>query len=92
MLFSLAVAFIVTPWAAIRLLGRRTGHHHDREDRFTAFYRRAMGRLIAEARTRWVFLGAVAVLLIAAAALVPLGLVTVKMLPFDNKSELQVVV
>jgi multidrug efflux pump subunit AcrB len=34
----------------------------------------------------------VAVLLIASAALVPLGLVTVKMLPFDNKSELQVVV
>jgi len=38
------------------------------------------------------FLAAVAILLVAAAALVPLGLVTVKMLPFDNKSEVQIVV
>jgi multidrug efflux pump subunit AcrB len=93
MLFSLAVAFIVTPWAAVRLLQRRSGGHPEaREDRFTALYRRVMGRLIAEPRARWTFLGAVALLLAAAAALVPLGLVTVKMLPFDNKSELQVIV
>ncbi|HUF46961.1 MAG TPA: efflux RND transporter permease subunit [Vicinamibacterales bacterium] len=92
MLFSLAVAFIVTPWAAVRLLAHTMGHHDEREDRLTVLYRRVMGRLIGEPRARWMFLGAVVFLLVAAAALVPLGLVTVKMLPFDNKSELQVVV
>ena len=92
MLFSLVVAFIVTPWAAVRLLRRRAGHHDESEDRLTAMYRRVMGRLIREPRVRWAFLGVVAFLLLGAVALVPLKLVTVKMLPFDNKSEFQVIV
>jgi multidrug efflux pump subunit AcrB len=92
MLFSLLVAFIVTPWAAERLLGGRFAHSHEREDRFTVFYRRFMGRLIASPLHRLAFLAMVAILLLAAMALVPLGLVTVKMLPFDNKSEFQVII
>jgi multidrug efflux pump subunit AcrB len=92
MIFSLVVAFLVTPWAAVRLLEPSAHQAGDVEDRFTRIYRRAMGPLIASARTRLLFLGGVALLLVAAAALVPLGLVTVKMLPFDNKSELQVLV
>jgi multidrug efflux pump subunit AcrB len=92
MLFSLVVAFIVTPWAAVRLLGAHAGHHDETEDRLTQLYRRVMSRLIGSARTRWAFLSGVAVLLLGAVALVPLGLVKVKMLPFDNKSELQVVI
>jgi multidrug efflux pump subunit AcrB len=93
MVFSLIVAFVVTPWTAIRLLGRG-GHHHAEgaEDRMTALYRRVMRRLLSSPGARFRFLAFVAVLLVAAAALVPAGLVTVKMLPFDNKSELQVVV
>jgi multidrug efflux pump subunit AcrB len=92
MVFSLLVAFIVTPWAAVRLLSRAQSHHPEREDRFTALYRRAMRPLIERSSFRLAFLGLVAVLLVAAAVLVPLGVVTVKMLPFDNKSELQVIV
>ena len=92
MVFSLLVAFVVTPWAAIRLLGRTRGHGAHVEDRLTILYRRAMKRLLATTRSQVAFLGAVAALLLAAAALVPLGLVTVKMLPFDNKSEFQVLV
>ena len=45
MLFSLLVAFIVTPWAAVRLLRRSPAHTTQREDRFTALYRRVMGPL-----------------------------------------------
>ncbi len=92
MVFSLLVAFIVTPWAAVRVL--RTSHAHidDPEDRLTALYRRVMRRLIGNRSARAGFLAFVAILLVAAVALVPLGLVTVKMLPFDNKSELQVIV
>ncbi len=91
MLFSLVVAFIVTPWSAMRLLGRPHGDAREGEDRMTAWYRRVMRRFIADPKARAAFLAGVAVLLIAAVMTVPTGLVTVKMLPFDNKSELQVV-
>ena len=92
MVFSLVVAFVVTPWAAVRLL-KPSGHlEHGEEDLFTRWYRRVMGPLVSNGRTRALFLIGVAVLLLVAIAFVPLGLVTVKMLPFDNKSELQVMV
>ena len=92
MLFSLLVAFVVTPWAAVRLLKPAAHPEHGEEDLFTRLYRRVMGPLIAKGGMRALFLGGVAVLLLAAMALVPLELVTVKMLPFDNKSEFQVMV
>ena len=92
MVFSLVVAFVVTPWAAVRLL-KPSGHHeHGEEDLFTRVYRRVMGPLLSNGRVRALFLMGVAVLLVVAMAFVPLGLVTVKMLPFDNKSEFQVMV
>jgi multidrug efflux pump subunit AcrB len=92
MVFSLVVAFVVTPWAAVRLLKPAAHHDHGEEDLFTRLYRRVMGPLIANGRMRALFLGGVAMLLLAAMALVPLELVTVKMLPFDNKSEFQVMI
>ena len=92
MIFSLLVAFIVTPWAAIRLLQPRAHRHRDGEDALTRLYRRVMNPLITRASRRWLFLGGVTALLGASVALVPLGLVSVKMLPFDNKSEFQVII
>jgi multidrug efflux pump subunit AcrB len=92
MMFSLVVAFIVTPWAAVRLLKPHAGSEHGHEDAFTRLYRRLMEPLLASGRLRVAFLGGVTLLLVAAAALVPLGAVKVKMLPFDNKSEFQVIV
>jgi multidrug efflux pump subunit AcrB len=96
MLFSLAVAFVVSPWAALRLLRRRSdGSSHDApgaEGRMTRLYRRLMEPLLAQKRRRMIFLGGITVLLLAACTLVPLKLVHVKMLPFDNKSEFQVIV
>jgi multidrug efflux pump subunit AcrB len=92
MLFSLVVAFVVTPWAAVRLLRRPHAHVDEPEDRLTALYRRVMRPLLTRPAARAGFLGLVAILLVGAVALVPLGLVTVKMLPFDNKNELQVIV
>jgi len=97
MLFSLVVAFVVSPWAAMRLLGRKhlAGAHTltpEREGWLTRFYRRVMHQLIDSARNRWMFLGVVILLLLAACALVPMKAVLVKMLPFDNKSEFQVIV
>ncbi len=92
MIFSLVVAFIVTPWASVKLLKPSSHHDHGEEDLFTRLYRRVMAPLIASGRMRLLFLAGVALLLVSAMALVPLKLVTVKMLPFDNKSEFQVVV
>jgi multidrug efflux pump subunit AcrB len=98
MVFSLLVAFIVTPWASVRLI-RREEHasvnpngHHEREDWATRLYRRVMDPLIHRPVWRWSFLIGVVVLLLLACAMVALGLVRVKMLPFDNKSEFQVIV
>ena len=92
MLFSLAAAFMVTPWAAVRLLRTEGAHAHAPEGAATRLYRRAMAGLIGNHRVRVAFLAGVSVLLLASMALVPLKLVTVKMLPFDNKSEFQVIV
>ncbi len=92
MLFSLLIAFVVTPWTAARLMRVSARHANDHEDRLTALYRRVMDQLVRRPRSRALFLASVAGLLLGAVALVPLGAVTVKMLPFDNKSEFQVVV
>ncbi|HVX66974.1 MAG TPA: efflux RND transporter permease subunit [Bryobacteraceae bacterium] len=93
MIFSIVVAFVVTPWAAVRLLKIHPAHAHgEREDRLTRFYRRVMRPLLDRPLLRWGFLGGVATLLLAAMALVYIGFVKVKMLPFDNKSEFQVIV
>ena len=96
MMFSLIVAFVVSPWAALRLLrhyAEDDGHgHHEAEGWTTRFYRSIMNPLIFDARRRWMFLGGVVILLLAAVAFVPLKWVRVKMLPFDNKSEFQVII
>src|SRR5574338_96436 len=97
MLASLAVAFIVTPYLALRLLRGHVasagagGHGASPETRFRRRYARLMGALMSDGRRRLVFYGGVGVLLLASVALVGLRLVSVKMLPFDNKSEFQVV-
>jgi multidrug efflux pump subunit AcrB len=110
MFWSLAIAFIVTPWAAIRILrwgrkysrltegtastaegGKPHSHFEHEEDFFTRLYRRFMGPMIAKARWRLAFLAGIIVLLLASMATVGLGWVKVKMLPFDNKSEFQII-
>ena len=97
MVFSLMVAFIVTPWAAVRMLrsnGDRhsQGHDDSQEDWSTRLYRKVMNPLIHKSRWRWIFLAGVVSLLLLACAMVGIGMVRVKMLPFDNKSEFQVII
>jgi multidrug efflux pump subunit AcrB len=88
MLISLAIAFTVTPWLALHLL--KTGGAH--RERKTAFFERVLEPFIASARNRrWLAYG-VGALIAASVALPAAQLVVLKMLPFDNKSEVQVVV
>jgi multidrug efflux pump subunit AcrB len=103
MLFSLAVAFIVTPYLAVRLVKRHdatppSGQPVETTDeevphgRLATWYRQFMDGLIGNDRRRMLTYAGMLTLLVLAAALVPLKLVTVKMLPFDNKSEFQLIV
>jgi multidrug efflux pump subunit AcrB len=134
MVSSMAVAFVVTPWAAARWLRVSAGdgsevvrgrtqpvidalrrrwrwveerawsarllrmaealahrRRHDEESRLTREYRRMMSLLLGRRRNRWLFLSGTLVLLVAATLLFPANLVRVKMLPFDNKNEFQVI-
>jgi multidrug efflux pump subunit AcrB len=96
MLVSLAVAFVVTPYLTVRLL---RGHQAvgDRPPRravaarLAVSYARLMRWLMDRTPARLAVYGALVILLLGSAALVVLGAVQVKMLPFDNKSEFQVV-
>jgi len=92
MIFSMIVAFVVTPWAALKLLKRDTKHDHGKEGFTTRLYRKVMHAIIINPFWRYSFLGGVVLLLLAASSLVALKFVKVKMLPFDNKSEFQVVI
>lgn len=94
MIFSLLVAFVITPWAAVRFMRGNSGKHEagETEDRSTRFYRWFMGKVLSRDRNQWLFLGMVVVLLLASFSMVYFKMVVVKMLPFDNKSEFQVIV
>jgi multidrug efflux pump subunit AcrB len=97
MLLSLAVALVVTPWLALKLLRH---HRHGEgtaapaESRLHRIFGRVMTPFIAgeqARRRRRLLFAAMGVLVLAAVGLVVVKAVILKMLPFDNKSEFQVV-
>lgn len=102
MLLSLAVALIVTPWLALKLLGR---HRHTEAaptdsraadgGRLHRIFHRLMLPFLdgnRAPRRRHLLFAAMGVLVLAAVGLVVVKAVVLKMLPFDNKSEFQIVV
>ncbi len=100
MIASLGVAFVVTPWIALKLLrGHVTklagsmdkAHEPEEGGRFAAFYERLMTPLIERQGRRYAFYGVTVLFLFASMGLVGVKAVQVKMLPFDNKSEFQVI-
>jgi len=93
MLFSLLVAFIVSPWLAYIVLKNVRHHGEEKEDQGIArHYEKFLTPLIDVRKKRFVALSVILGLLLISLLLVPLKQVTMKMLPFDNKSELQVVI
>jgi multidrug efflux pump subunit AcrB len=96
MLLSLAVALIVTPWASQKLL--RQGQHEEEEDKSAVWldgvFRRLVGPFLrgddGRRNRRWLGSGVLIAILLAM-SLVGFNAVVMKMLPFDNKSEFQVV-
>jgi multidrug efflux pump subunit AcrB len=95
MLFSFFVAVVVAPWLLLRLAPRGDAAHaahHGGEGRLGALYRRIAAPIVRSKRSAWTFLIAVGVATLAFCMLFVTKTVTVKLLPFDNKSELAVVV
>ncbi|MES2918262.1 MAG: efflux RND transporter permease subunit [Pseudomonadota bacterium] len=99
MLISLAVAFVLTPWLALKLLGRAAAHQGHEEGRLDqwllATFRARMTPFLRGRDGRGARVKLLAGILIAIVLSMGLGvvkLVVLKMLPFDNKSEFQVVV
>ena len=99
MMMSMVVAFTVTPWLAYRALRGRAASSRD-EERATPieetllyrFYARLLAPFLEDRRRAWGLLGGVTLLFAGAAGLALLRAVPLKMLPFDNKNELQIVV
>ncbi|HEY4999604.1 MAG TPA: efflux RND transporter permease subunit [Usitatibacter sp.] len=96
MLISLGIAFTVTPWLALKLLGGKTEAHASPLDaKLERFFARLLGPFLATpraARNRRRLGLAIAALIVLSVGLAAVKLVVLKMLPFDNKSEFQVVV
>jgi len=97
MLFSFVVAMMVAPWLMLKLAPRPTaagheqgGSHHG-EGWMGRAYRRVAAPLLATRARAWTFLLVVGIATLAVCIAFYTRDVTVKLLPFDNKSELQVV-
>ena len=92
MLISFFVALVVAPWLLLKLSPGDVadgGSHHD-GGRLGRLYRAVAAPLLRSRARAWVFLLAVGLATIAACVSLYTEAVTVKLLPFDNKSELAV--
>ena len=95
MIFSFFVAMIIAPWLMVRfarkaLADGHAAHSHD-EGWMGRAYRRIAGRVIATRKSAWTFLIVVGIATLLAMSMFYFKAVTVKLLPFDNKSELMMV-
>ncbi len=98
MFFSLLVAFIITPWASYILLRDKFDKEHKKheinikETTFWKIYSRLMVPLLTSKPKRYAFYGFTLALMGLSVGLLLTKVVVVKMLPYDNKSELQIVI
>ncbi|MDP3898178.1 MAG: efflux RND transporter permease subunit, partial [Mesorhizobium sp.] len=95
MVFSFFVAVMVTPWLMLKIAGKAPVHGHSEHGHGGALGRAylAVARpILASKAASWAFLLVVGVLTLASLSLFYTKHVTVKLLPFDNKSELSVVI
>ncbi|OSQ50873.1 efflux RND transporter permease subunit [Marivita geojedonensis] len=98
MIFSFFVAVIITPWLMMKVAGRAPAHAHDHAGE--AHHGGALGRIYTAVARPLLRTKSGSLLFLLAAAALSFGSlgalytkdVTVKLLPFDNKSELSVVI
>jgi len=95
MLISLAVALVFTPWMCRRMLSQAHAHGETEDTRLSRWFERVMSPFLrgpgARRQRHRLYLGTLVAILLAVSLVIPKWVV-MKMLPFDNKSEFQVVV
>jgi multidrug efflux pump subunit AcrB len=98
MAISLAIAFTVTPWLALKFMrehgahGAHATHSQAGPSKVQRIFNKILMPLLESARKRWLLLGGILAALVLSVGLTLVQWVVLKMLPFDNKSEFQVVV
>ncbi len=97
MMLSLFIALTVTPYLGYHLLREKDNQKHKEEEGLETgfiykFYKKIEEPLLNSSKKRWVFLGITMVLLLGSMAMFFTKTVAVKMLPFDNKNEFQIVI
>ena len=98
MLISLIVAFVITPWLANKLIKIDVGAHHSSSNdagKLYGVFKRYVGPFLLGAagrKKRRMLFVAIMVLIVLSVSLAVFKLVVMKMLPFDNKSEFQVII
>jgi multidrug efflux pump subunit AcrB len=97
MAISLGIAFTVTPWLALKLM-RPLAHTESHGSpkglnaKLQVLFARVLTPFLDSSRKRWMLLAGILVALMLSVGLTMVQWVVLKMLPFDNKSEFQVVV
>ncbi|WP_262415421.1 efflux RND transporter permease subunit [Vibrio sp. SCSIO 43132] len=93
-IFSTLVAFLITPWLARKILraAQDKGTYNIESTLLYRGYNKLLLPLLESRKKSWVFLGIVAMLFVGAAMLPALRLVPLKLLPYDNKNEFQLIV
>ncbi len=91
---STVVAFVVTPWLVFKLLrqDQPEGEYDIQRTFLYRIYTHLIGPLISSRKRAWVFLSVVAIAFVISALLPMLRLVPLKLLPYDNKDEFQIVI
>ncbi len=97
MLLSLVIAFTVTPWASFKLLKNDYGKDHGetfalKTTRGFKIYQAILAPLLASKAKAGLFLLAVMIAFVASAMMAVTRVVPLKLLPFDNKNELQLII
>ena len=97
MILSLFVALTVTPYLGYHLLQEKDEQAHKEEKGLETgwvykLYKKTEQPLLDSSKKRWVMLGITGILLIVSILMFFTKTVAVKMLPFDNKNEFQVVI
>ncbi len=95
MLFSFFVAMVIAPWLMLRLHPQGRPLHENEaahgEGALGRLYRRFAAPVVRSRRSAWTFLVGVGIATVVVCILFLTKSVTVKLLPFDNKSEVAVV-
>ncbi len=97
MLLSLFVALTITPYLGYHLLNEKEKQHEKEEQGHQTswiykIYNKFEKPLLDNSKKRWLVLGLTVVLLFGSVGMFFTKSVAVKMLPFDNKNEFQVVI